>query len=158
MYSVSSEEATQMKSTRRSMSRPATNRRSRATELHSHGVSDYYPGLYITYNIPLKCLKSCIKTMCAPRILNIVCSFSWPSVVDSDPLRSDTFSRIRIRIISFRIRIRAAPAPNEFEVKLLWKTGKIWLFLQKKMLSLKILTLLFYGLIRIQTDSTWKVL
>jgi hypothetical protein len=43
--------------------------------------------------------------------------------------RSETFSRIRIREISFRIRIRADPDPqllirNEFEVALLRKTDE----------------------------------
>ncbi len=48
------------------------------------------------------------------------------SVVDPDlvPVGSETFSRIRIRKKLFRIR-------NEFWVRLLWKTDKIWQFLNK---------------------------
>ncbi len=41
------------------------------------------------------------------------------SVVDPDPIGRETFSRIRIRKKSFRIRIR-----REFEVKLQYR--KIW--------------------------------
>ena len=50
-----------------------------------------------------------------------------------DPDGYENFSRIRIREKSFQIRIR-----HEFEVKLLWKTDKIWQFLNKKILKIKI--------------------
>jgi hypothetical protein len=46
------------------------------------------------------------------------------SVVDLDPVGLETFSRIRIRKShsgSEQLRLQ-----NEYEGKLLWKTGKIW--------------------------------
>ncbi len=53
------------------------------------------------------------------------------SLVNPDPVGSETFSRIQIQNNhswsgSEQLRIQ-----NEFEVKLLWKTGKIWQFLNK---------------------------
>ncbi len=52
------------------------------------------------------------------------------SVVDPDPVGYETFSRIQIRKKSSKqLRIW-----NKFAVKLLWKTGKIWQFLTKKLI------------------------
>ncbi len=54
---------------------------------------------------------------------------------DPNPVGSKPSSRVRIRIRIrkklYRIRIRAAPDQKWIEVKLLWKTDKIWQFLNK---------------------------
>jgi hypothetical protein len=50
---------------------------------------------------------------------------------------SETFCRIQIRILKKSFRIRAAPVPNEFEVKLLWALIKFDNF-STNILNLKI--------------------